>query len=225
VRRRVRFVGAIGSFQSAVVSDIFALRSYTVDARLGITELAVFIYDALGHFFEAFFGIRGHPGIQRTVEIELDALIVETVRQLVAHHNSKASVIDRLREIVTVERLVENGGWECDGVAFRLVPSIDDGRRHKKLQTVPVLRQLFQLKTRREEDDFSNIFEQCLPTFDTDVLDRIVERSIIRIQLFVILLEIRIRHVPEQSVDFGERLQRRFVVDPGQTAQGRTEDH
>ena len=78
----------------------------------------------------------GPPVAQRAGAVELRALVVEAVADLVADDRADAAVVDRVVGLDVEERRLEDGGREDDLVQAGVVVGVDRLRGHEPLVAV-----------------------------------------------------------------------------------------
>ena len=105
-------VGAVGLLEAAVVGDVLALRHLAVDVQADVVELVgrVLVDDALGALAERLHRHVVPPLLEVAVAVELAALVVEAVRDLVADDDADAAVVERLGELAAVEQRLQDAG-------------------------------------------------------------------------------------------------------------------
>ena len=107
--------------QAAIVGRVLAERQFSIDVNIvDRLERRVLLNETLGAFFELLGVLRGPPVLQIAFWIELPALIVETVRQLVADDGSDGAVVHRRVHALVIERRLEDAGGEIDIVLRRM---------------------------------------------------------------------------------------------------------
>ena len=105
---------------AAVVGRVLAERQLAVEMRIaGDDVLRVLVGDARGALFVRLRVAFGPPVAQVALAVELAALIVEAVRQLVADDGARAAVVDRRVAPGLVEGRLQDAGREVDVVAIR----------------------------------------------------------------------------------------------------------
>lgn len=86
--------------RTSIIRDVLSLRLRAVDAvrlvLVGIerTEPAVLVDDALGHLVKGLLRCRIQPVIQLSGTVPLDALVIESVRQLMSEDDAHRSVVN-----------------------------------------------------------------------------------------------------------------------------------
>ena len=129
--------GAIGverDQEAAQVRDVLAERQLAVDARSGDGFVGVVLLgESLRFGFEAFGVFRGPPIAQAAVGVDLAALVVETVRDLVADHSADRAVVHGRIGARVEQRRLQNAGGEDDLVFETAVIGVHGLRRHAPL--------------------------------------------------------------------------------------------
>ena len=77
-----------------------------------------------------------HQSLQVALGVELAALVVEAVGQLVADGGAGIAVVGRVVQLRIVERRLQYAGREVDVVHLRVVVGVDRGRRHLPLAAI-----------------------------------------------------------------------------------------
>jgi hypothetical protein len=141
------FPGLVRGHQSARVRDIFTQSELSVDVdRLVVKPrdgiLLELLHKAVRLVVEVLLGGLVPPFVQDSVHVELGALVVEAMRQLVADHHAPGPVRDVLRYLGAEDGLAHNAGREDDLVVVRAVVRVDGRRGHGPARLVDRLEQL-----------------------------------------------------------------------------------
>ena len=129
--------GLVGDLEAGVVGDVLA------EGQLAIDEIArerreggVFGDQPLRLRGKARLVARCPPVAQVAVAVELAALVVEAVADLVADHHANAAVVQRVVSRRVERRRLQEGRREDDLVHRRVVVGIDGLRRHRPFVVV-----------------------------------------------------------------------------------------
>ena len=95
--------------------------------------------------------LLGPPILEVALGVELAALVVEAVRQLVADGGAGVAVVGRVVHLRIVERRLQHAGRKIDVVHLRVVVGVDRGRRHPPLAAIYRLADLGELAAVFEE--------------------------------------------------------------------------
>src|SRR5437773_729354 len=129
--------GDVGKDLTAQVSNILSERELRVDVYLVHDDvLRILILNALGallKFLRVFFG---PPILKIALGVELAALIVKAVRQLVANGPARIAVIRSVVELGVIERRLQHAGREVDVIHLRVVVGVDRRWRHAPLSPI-----------------------------------------------------------------------------------------
>ena len=100
--------------EAAVVGDVLALGHAAVDELVDLLDLVprVLIDDALGALAERPDRRVVPPLHHVAVLVELPALVVEAVGDLVADHHADAAVVQRLGKVLRVEQRLQDTRWK-----------------------------------------------------------------------------------------------------------------
>jgi hypothetical protein len=90
------------------------------------------------------------PVLQISARVELAALVVEAVRQLVADRAAGVAVVRRVVHPRVVERGLQHARRKIDRVHLRVEISVDGRRRHPPLGAIERLADLVELAPRLE---------------------------------------------------------------------------
>src|SRR5579872_2534708 len=90
-------------------------------------ELRIFIGDAGNALFKFLRVLRRPPIAQISLSIELTALIVEAMRELMTNHRANASKVRSVVGAVVIKRRLQNTGGKCDDILGAIV-----GRVHSR---------------------------------------------------------------------------------------------
>jgi len=87
-----------GEAQAAIIGGVLAEGEFAVDFDVvDCGELTVFVGNAAGLLFELFLVLRCPPVVEVAVGVELGALVVEAVRELVADDCANVSIVGGIR--------------------------------------------------------------------------------------------------------------------------------
>ena len=108
----------VSDVQTAEIADVLADRTLTFDVQAGQHLIAAeLVNDTRGTLFK-FRAVLGRPPIDLvSFGVVLAALVVETMRNLVADHSTHSAVVDGIVRLKVKERRLKDSGWECDVVA------------------------------------------------------------------------------------------------------------
>lgn len=103
--------------QSAIVGDVFALCHATVHVHAHLVDAIprILVDHALGALLERSDRRVVPPLHHVAVLVELSALVVEAVRDLVSDDNADAAVVERFGKAAAVEERLQNAGRENCG--------------------------------------------------------------------------------------------------------------
>src|SRR4029079_7764328 len=136
----------VGDRQTGKIADVFAKRQTSVYIQAGLNLVtAELVGDARSAFLKLRPVFRSPPRFQVSVRVELAALIVETVRYLVADHSADSSVIYGVVGRRIKERRLQNARGKIDVVKARVVVRINGRRRHSPTRAVERLCEFVQV--------------------------------------------------------------------------------
>src|SRR5205085_7655440 len=134
---------------AAVIGGIFAQRQLAVELEVVYgDEVPVLVGDAAGALLKFLAILRRPPIAQIAAGIELAALIVEAVSELVANDVADAAEIDGIIHGFVEEWRLQNAGGEDDLVARAVVVGVDRRRRHAPFLAIERLIDLGNLPAR-----------------------------------------------------------------------------
>ena len=130
-------VGHVGEDEAAVVGGVFAEGELAVDFEIvDGGEVAVLGDEAAGAGVELL-DVGGRPPVAEVaLAVELAALVVEAVGELVADDGADVAVVDGVILFGVVEGGLEDASGEVDVVHAGVVVGVDGGRGHAPLAAV-----------------------------------------------------------------------------------------
>ena len=139
-------VGHVGEEQASVVGSVLTQGELAVDVDvIHDDELAIFVYEAVGLAFELLCILRRPPVAEIALGVELLALVVEAVGELVADDTTDVSIIHGVIYFGIVEVGLQNTGREVDVVHAGVVVGIYGRWCHAPLAMVYGLADFVQL--------------------------------------------------------------------------------
>ena len=187
-----------GHLQAANVGDVLAQRQVSVQLRVVHRGVRVVL---LGHAFGALVErvayVLRPPFVQVAVPVELPALIVEAVGQLMAGDHSQAAVVRRLRSSRLEERCLHDSGEEYHLVQRGIVVRVHRHGAELEVVAIDGLADLVQIALGLEARRLVQIRQQRLLP---DVHARVVAPFLRIGDLVVDLLQLVLRRGPSRFV-------------------------
>ena len=146
--------------QAAEIADVLAERQLTVHVQVVDGDVAVVLLHELRRaLLEQLAVLVGPPADVIALRVELRALVVEAVHQLVADDAAHRAVVHRVVGLRVEERRLHDGGREHDLVLQRVVVRVDGLRRHAPFGLVDRLADLRELALRLERRAGAHVVE------------------------------------------------------------------
>ena len=163
--------GSESSFESSVVGNILPQGLESIDMCSTLSgQVAVLLLYALDPVFVSQEGVVPPPVPHVSLPIVLPTLVVEGVRELMAHDDSHGAVVEALGPVEVEERRLEDAGREDDLVLERSVVSVDGGRSHTPLVLLHTFVQFSQILVQNPAVEIHRILKVLIADFE--ILDR-----------------------------------------------------
>jgi hypothetical protein len=139
-------VGAHRDGEAGQVGDVLAQSQLAVDVLAGQRLVGrILCGQCGGPGGEALQVLRNPPVAEIACSVELAALVVERVADLVADHRADSAVVYGVIGLGVEKRRLQDRGWERDVAAGGVVVGVDGLRRGKPLLVVHRLAQLVEV--------------------------------------------------------------------------------
>ena len=162
---------SVSGLESSVVGNILPQGLQSIDMCSTLSgQVTVLLLYALYPVLVSQQGVVPPPVPHVPLPVVLPALVVEGVRELVAHHDPHGPVVEALRSVEIEERRLEDSSGEDDLVLERSVVSIDCGRGHPPLVLLYGFVQFSQILVQNPTVEIHRILKVLIADFE--ILER-----------------------------------------------------